>query len=281
MDYQEQSWSGHGHPVPNSRQYLNEGRGRGRGRGRDLGVLQTPLSLLPPPSPPTHQTCSYCFDRYEGNEMITMFRYRCHKCHTRICANCLKDLFLLAIKEETSMPPKCCSIIPSTVMTCLLNNQQLEAYKEKFEEWMTPQRLYCPEPRCSKFISPRLISRSIVSCPACKLAICVACKQKVHTGRCNGNDDLDPYLKAALKSWGVKRCPKCRHGVRKMHGCLHMQCRCGHHFCWRCLRPKSICEGDCNEEERGSESIEPQAGSSERTNNDDLDAGLLENSRNM
>jgi hypothetical protein len=34
------------------------------------------------------------------------------------------------------------------------------------------------------------------------------------------------------KKW--KRCPSCRHVVERSHGCNHMKCRCGCHFCYAC-----------------------------------------------
>ena len=32
-------------------------------------------------------------------------------------------------------------------------------------------------------------------------------------------------------------CPKCRRFIDKNGGCPHMMCKCGHQFCWKCLRP--------------------------------------------
>ena len=33
----------------------------------------------------------------------------------------------------------------------------------------------------------------------------------------------------------TKLCPKCKTPIEKNHGCMHMTCRCGHHFCWICM----------------------------------------------
>ena len=33
-----------------------------------------------------------------------------------------------------------------------------------------------------------------------------------------------------------KRCPRCNQGIEKSGGCNSMICRCGHEFCWQCLR---------------------------------------------
>jgi hypothetical protein len=128
---------------------------------------------------------------------------------------------------------------------------------------LTPNRLYCPVPTCSTFIPPRLfiISKPImdevpnlqlprlaqldsqitqdpafvvdiylnsptasiprVSCPMCKISVCTKCHAIEHLGECSG--DLDPELAELLKRWRIKRCPKCRTGVRKVYGCSHVE----------------------------------------------------------
>lgn len=179
-------------------------------------------------------------------------------------------------------------------------------FKRKFEEWSTPNRIYCPVPTCSAFIPTRLFPKPApirskskkaavehkgartppvqtvifgtgvkmdihtppatppssesesptsllqavpVPCPQCNVHLCNLCKQLSHAGPCLSKEDIDPDLEAALKKWGVKRCPKCRTGVRRMHGCSHMRCRCGAQFCWYCTGPIENCrEEGCDEE---------------------------------
>lgn len=157
------------------------------------------------------------------------------------------------------------------------DKMQAEVYKMKFIERDTQDRLYCPVPSCSTFIPPRLIRNSRkaskvsdlpvdigdpmeidshppedlkvkVTCPKCFVLICTHCRSLNHDGAC-ATEDIDPELAAQLEKWKIKRCPKCRAGVRKMYGCNHVECRCGAHFCWECLMPASDCDGRCEEEE--------------------------------
>lgn len=34
----------------------------------------------------------------------------------------------------------------------------------------------------------------------------------------------------------VQKCPMCKEPISKNEGCIHMTCRCGHSFCWICLK---------------------------------------------
>jgi IBR domain, a half RING-finger domain len=173
------------------------------------------------------------------------------------------------------MPPKCCSIIPLSVIANLLDNAQIELYKAKYEEWATADRIYCPIPTCSTFIPPRMYTKTCqrppvsygdagatatvltpsapnafnnlkketkphVVCPTCDVSVCTKCRSLTHIGECP-ESDLDPALEEQLKKWKIKRCPKCRAGVRRMYGCSHIECRCGAHFCWECMLPINQC----------------------------------------
>lgn len=88
---------------------------------------------------------------------------------------------------------------------------------------------------------------SIFPCPRCHLALCVTCKAIEHRGKpCDlskGDEEL-----AMLATFGYKRCPNCKVGIKRMFGCSHMQCHCGAHFCWWCLKNvdgAGGCMGDC------------------------------------
>lgn len=178
-----------------------------------------------------------------------------------------------ACRDESRMPPKCCSIIPLSTASKLLNNSQIELYKAKYEEWATPDRIYCPIPTCSTFIPQRLYVKiqvcppaphhdpsmadafrvpsmqnnsakkdvePHVACPTCGVSVCTKCRLLSHIDECPASD-LEPGLEEQLRKWKIKRCPKCRAGVRKMYGCSHIECRCGAHFCWECLLPINQC----------------------------------------
>lgn len=170
------------------------------------------------------------------------------------------------------MPPRCCNMLQLHVALPLLSKAEAMEYREKYEEWSTPDPIYCPIPTCSTFIPNRLISSApatkkagkqradsvlevpknpTVACPKCCADICLKCRQLSHPGApCNEMPfGIDEKTAAVLKRWGYKRCPKCRHGVRRMLGCNHMQCLCGAQWCWVCQMPMDECGGNCYEDD--------------------------------
>ncbi len=40
----------------------------------------------------------------------------------------------------------------------------------------------------------------------------------------------EAYLQGLLQSGVMRACPSCHMPVERNGGCLHMSCRCGHHF---------------------------------------------------
>nr|OQO27782.1 hypothetical protein B0A51_05840 [Rachicladosporium sp. CCFEE 5018] len=88
-------------------------------------------------------------------------------------------------------------------------------------------------------------TQQLFACPTCHIAICTRCRQIAHTGYCDNS--AEDHEAAMLLSFGYKRCPRCKHGLKKMYGCSHMACICGAHFCWYCMKSIRDCNGDCAE----------------------------------
>lgn len=194
----------------------------------------------------------------------------CRSCNSTYCIQCVRSMFIRACKDFTQMPPRCCVQIHLHHIKPHLTAEEISEYKSKYEEWSTPKPFYCPRPTCSVFIPERLLPRQagskgkrkadsgigtpkppMLMCPKCEVEICIKCRQVAHTDTLCASLDLgiDAETAALLKAWGYKRCPKCSQGLKRMYGCNHMECRCGAHFCWACLRDRDDCEGGCYEGE--------------------------------
>ncbi|KAJ4993649.1 IBR finger domain-containing protein [Stagonosporopsis vannaccii] len=225
----------------------------------------------------------------------------CRSCYSAYCISCVKNMFLTACKDSTRMPPRCCVQIHLHYVKSHLTTEEVIEYKLKYEEWSTPKPFYCPTPTCSTFIPERLLllqnnkekvdsgiglpTPCHIQCPKCESEICMDCRQIAHPGVLCANLDLgvDADTAALLKAWGYKRCPKCSQGLKRMYGCNHMECRCGAHFCWGCMKSRNECEGGCYEHEDDDDEsdFEPDRPEplAEENNNNDSDEARMENTR--
>lgn len=88
---------------------------------------------LPPPGNHDHQSpllgpshhhsnassllkrCNLCLEHLDVTP--ANFPFKCPQCNSsQYCAVCIKSWFLEACKNESKMPPRCCSIIPSSAV---------------------------------------------------------------------------------------------------------------------------------------------------------------------
>jgi hypothetical protein len=240
-------------------------------------------TMTQPVIPHLQKACTLCLEKFD----ISDFLHKCHRCSGgNICVQCLKDWFIDSCRNESKMPPKCCSIIPLATISSHLTKDQVELFAAKYDEWQTPDRIYCPIKTCSTFIRRELYVKKSASankailprinCPQCGTTICTQCRSTSHIGDCPPSD-LDPEVEAALKRFKWKRCPKCRTGIKKVFGCSHIECRCGAHFCFECLLPMSVCDGSCegsdddrDEEDYEEDDFDGRAGYCENPNNSTL-----------
>lgn len=242
-----------------------------------MPVEQLSVPITPPPIPKNPQEpevqCIGCCaelprekDPKHAREVVKP----CRSCNSAYCVPCVKDMFLKACEDSTRMPPRCCVQIHLHHVKPYLSVEEVTEYKSKYEEWSTLKPFYCPIPTCSVFIPERLLPQQVrakgkrkadsgigtptspnFACPKCEGEICVDCRQTVHPGSLCAPLDLgvDAETAALLKAWGYKRCPKCSQGLKRMYGCNHMECRCGAHFCWGCMKSRDECGGGCNEDD--------------------------------
>jgi len=246
-----------------------------------------PPAVAPPPNlpdmPGLRLNCLICSEDLDENTALKP----CPRCSNPFCMDCLKEMFVNACTDMTRMPPKCCNQIPLHHARPYLTQEEITMFKAKYEEWSTPHPFYCPVARCSAFIPERLLLQemmsrkgkqrvdsgvgtptpAVVTCPSCETDICTTCRNLAHTHTtCDPLEfGIDKKTAELLEIWGYKRCPKCGHGLKKMYGCDHMECRCGAHFCWLCLEndengcsygcgvDSSGCEGDSDENDSDEE----------------------------
>ena len=175
------------------------------------------------------------------------------------------------------MPPRCClKQIPLYHVRPHLNDDEVALFKAKYQEWTTPNPLYCPIGQCSAFIPDQMAPQvrtdpkgkqredsstdttndTLVSCPKCKINICTICRSPAHgDDKCKPSEfhGVDEQTAELIKQWGYKKCPKCGNAVKRMYGCRYMECRCVGNWCWFCLRGIDEChEFNCVDENEDS-----------------------------
>lgn len=90
----------------------------------------------------------------------------------------------------------------------------------------------CPDPACTFHDSPFVAIKNAFSCIGCKKRLCKECIQFEHTGfPCGLTEEERSAIVVASMS---KPCPTCSAPISRTHGCSHMVCTCGTHFCWDC-----------------------------------------------
>ncbi|KAL1999543.1 hypothetical protein VTN02DRAFT_4367 [Thermoascus thermophilus] len=154
-----------------SRQSLQAGAGAANENGDMSGVASggsapaTPASQRPS-TPLPSLPCSFCLEDIRDNGDIIL--KLCRKCHVQCCGKCIRKLFLDACKNESDMPPRCCEPIPLALGRKVLSAEEVTFFKEKYDEWSTSNRVYCPVPTCSAFIPNRLFPAPVGSIPDVK-----------------------------------------------------------------------------------------------------------------
>ncbi|KAF3620180.1 putative E3 ubiquitin-protein ligase-like [Capsicum annuum] len=189
--------------------------------------------------------CEICAERKETDQMFTI-----ETCSHVYCTDCVSKHVSIKIQDKTHVVTcpgaacrglldfeTCISIIPNDVrnMWGELLCESLILASEKF---------YCPYKDCSAMLvndGDVIVMES--ECPVCRRLFCAQCYVPWHCGvecdefqRLNaderGREDLMVRELAKAKQW--TRCPHCCFFVEKTEGCLHMTCRCGSQFCYKC-----------------------------------------------
>ncbi|KAI9838015.1 MAG: hypothetical protein M1819_006169 [Sarea resinae] len=254
-----------------------------KGAQSDLGA-EAPHKQVGKEPPSRKIRCTACTISYEKCKVGELI-YPCRVCNSPYCNQCVKSMFMIACKDESRMPPRCCQIMQLSSALPFLTKEQAALYRTKYEEWSTPNRVYCPVPTCSAFISNRLLpahsppitstdtdstvdtssststtkapASQSFSCPQCLTSLCGNCHQVAHpqSTRCP-RSDVPLGLSRLLEHWKYKRCPKCRTAVKLMWGCSHIHCRCGAQWCYSCSLPIDECETEgCGRDDDDSDDL--------------------------
>lgn len=160
--------------------------------------------------------CDTCCNKTKRSDMVRL------KCNHRYCKACLKQLFMLATKDESRFPPFCCrNPIPLVLVYQDMTAGELDAFKTAEIEFSSTDRLYCSNADCGKFITPDRRKADQADCKHCNISTCVHCKSKTHGGDCKEDQALEATL-ALAETEGWRRCHSCRAIIELNYGCYHI-----------------------------------------------------------
>ncbi|KAK9770920.1 hypothetical protein SCAR479_12379 [Seiridium cardinale] len=156
-------------------------------------------------------------------------------CGHLYCQQCLEGYIETSLGSGAQFPPRCCNQeIPPVIMSSTLRSPKSRTeYYARLLEHRTPNKTYCSNADCGRFIPPRHIAAGNARCPDCEQRTCADCKGKGHAGPCP-EDAGTAQLLALGKTQGWQRCNACQSMVQRTSGCSHMRCWCGSDFCYAC-----------------------------------------------
>eukprot|EP00884_Botryococcus_braunii_P011602 jgi/Botrbrau1/20442/Bobra.145_2s0007.1 len=134
--------------------------------------------------------------------------------------------------------------------TCILSAKTVRGWigRERLEERTAANKMYCPRPKCSKFINLDKVQAGPggkITCPGCGDLLCCHCRSPWHTGyTCRQYQALPDHEKVSEEdratanilrhAEGYQQCKWCKSVIDLADGCFHITCRCGHNFCYLC-----------------------------------------------
>ncbi|KAJ0249309.1 RING/U-box superfamily protein [Hirschfeldia incana] len=209
------------------------------------------------PAEPFKTLCMICMDEKSPSDIFrgSCTHYYCTECTVRYVTTKIEENIAMIKCPDVECtrllePNSCRGIIPGDV----------------FERWdkalcesliLSSDKVYCPFEDCSAMMVVDDDDQgggevAETECPSCHRLFCARCKVKWHagirceefqrvgnTGKKKNSDEEDAMLIQMAKNKQWRRCPSCKFYVEKIDGCVHMRCRCGFNFCYRCGAPWS------------------------------------------
>ncbi|KAL8976269.1 MAG: hypothetical protein Q9205_007689, partial [Flavoplaca limonia] len=110
-----------------------------------------PLEVGLEPTPESVETCIICDNELPPEKTIQL------PCGDQYCHDCLISLFNASMRDESLLPPRCCEQIPLSVVQHLLPPNFADIFQMRQVKLSTPNRTYCADRHCSRFINPNKI----------------------------------------------------------------------------------------------------------------------------
>jgi hypothetical protein len=228
-----------------------------------IHVLEQQVPQLPGGSGNAPRRCTICQEQRPENQFL---RLSCG--HNVACVGCLRSSLVIGLREQgtdTCTCPQCLTKFTDNDLRNMAPAQNAQAIRvmlrgidERQIFLRQPNVKQCVTRDCSHAFIPQQ-GQLTFTCPDCTGHYCIQCNlnhdpRTIPCARATALKDARERELAARKKTGedelkiwlaehAKPCPRCHANVEKNEGCNHMTCRCGHEFCWICLRPRTTYAG--------------------------------------
>ncbi|KAL8404866.1 hypothetical protein RB594_009664 [Gaeumannomyces avenae] len=232
-------------------------------RAYALSLRDPSAEPQPPPPPPSQPPAAGASTSTSTSTALVVRKeapsINCVVCHTTsapdgglrspcshdYCRDCLVRLFEASLRDDDLFPPGCCgSDIPLEASRKYIGPELAGRFTAKALEMGTPNRTYCHDPQCSRFIPPLFVEMEVGTCVSCYKRTCAVCKAAAHEGKECPKDPRTKQLLDLARKKGWRRCRTCGAMVEKVWGCYHMTCTCKAQFCYQCGAEWGTCECD-------------------------------------
>lgn len=196
--------------------------------------------------PANAEICKICLDHVLPADAPRASR----GCAHAFCAACL-DRHIGAKNQDGVSDVRCpgedcCSVLDPELCQGIISRDAFEGWSAALCMAMVLRDssvCYCPFNDCSEIMADDHGGGEITEseCPMCRRLFCARCGVPWHADiTCDEYGQLAPEDFLALemargKNW--RRCLRCKFWVEKNDGCIHITCRCGFEFCYRCGEP--------------------------------------------
>ncbi|KAH8196559.1 hypothetical protein TruAng_009287 [Truncatella angustata] len=143
-------------------------------------------------------SCSACREDFKPDQTLEKL-----PCGHSYCTNCVRIMINQSTRDETKMPPRCCTQpIPGSVIRSLLSREEQIAFLKAVQQFSTPweNRVFCSNPNCDEFIPPKTKVDPKhpfqVTCRECHTKFCYVCGGVWDASVgcpnfCNGEEELE------------------------------------------------------------------------------------------
>ena len=203
--------------------------------------------------PTVTDDCPICWEEGKvGFSLSPCSHFECLRCWEEFFQNKIMGGEILNIKCPH---PDCDNEITSEVIEMLVTPDLFAKYQQftfLSRLRLEPNARYCPNSECGKPLigNPKSPDFPKLTCEDCHTEFCFHCGLTWHRGTCEkAKREAEKNLSKAekkrraqeekdtakyLKKNKTCKCSKCGALVQKSSGCNHMECTCGHEFCWLC-----------------------------------------------